>query len=127
MEVVIGDILDMGNMFNSFRYFELLTNALYFFFRVVALYKSDYIGMNLSIKGWGKEDVDLYDRFLQHHELSIVRACDPDFIHVYHPVVCNKQLTREQQEMCESSKANNYLSTKDTAKIIIDNDILNNL
>ena len=46
-------------------------------FRVVALHKSDYIGMNLGIRGWGKEDVDLFDRFLARQDLSIFRACDP--------------------------------------------------
>ena len=65
-------------------------------FRVVALHKSDYIGMNLGIRGWGKEDVDLFDRFLGRQDLSVFRACDPDFVHVYHPVTCDKTLSKDQ-------------------------------
>lgn len=64
---------------------------------------------------------------MQRQELSVVRACDPDFIHIYHPVVCNSQLSKEQKEMCESSKANNYLSIEESAKVILENDVLNNL
>ncbi len=66
---------------------------------MVALHKSDYIGMNLGIRGWGKEDVDLFDRFLGRQDLSVFRSCDPDFVHVYHPVVCDKSLNKDQVEI----------------------------
>ncbi len=65
---------------------------------MVALHKSDYIGMNLGIRGWGKEDVDLFDRFLGRQDLSVFRSCDPDFVHVYHPVICDKSLNKDQVE-----------------------------
>lgn len=62
MEVVIGDTLDTGKYALAHRSFKNYSKGMRFSLRVVALFKSDYIGMNLSIKGWGKEDVDLYDR-----------------------------------------------------------------
>ena len=74
---------------------------------MVALHKSDYIGMNLGIQGWGKEDVDLFDRFLARNDLSIFRACDPDFVHVYHTVSCDKKLSRDQVSPESESRVSN--------------------
>lgn len=50
-----------------------------------------------------------------------------DFVHVYHPVTCDETLSKDQLEMCLSSKANNLYSTVDAAQRILNNNVLDNL
>uniref|UniRef100_A0A0A9XJK2 Hexosyltransferase n=1 Tax=Lygus hesperus TaxID=30085 RepID=A0A0A9XJK2_LYGHE len=81
-----------------------------------SMYKSDLEkvgGFNTSIVGWGKEDVDLFEKFVKFmpgSKLRIFRAPDPDLVHVYHPVVCNSKLGVEQLAMCKASRADSYSS-----------------
>ena len=83
-----------------------------FGYGMVAMYKSDYVGMDLSIHGWGKEDVALYSHFLSAKpHLQLIRSADPDIIHLYHPVHCDPNLPTDQLQMCYSSSYGNYRST----------------
>jgi len=87
-----------------------------FGYGMVAMYKSDYIGMDLSIHGWGKEDVTLYDLFLKTKpHLELIRSADPDIVHLYHPVNCDPNLPNDQLQMCYASSYSNYRSTVDAA------------
>ena len=87
-----------------------------FGYGMVAMYRSDYIGMDLSIHGWGKEDVTLYDQFLRTKpHLELIRSADPDIIHLYHPVQCDPNLPTDQLQMCYASSYSNYRSTVDAA------------
>ena len=87
-----------------------------FGYGMVSMYKSDYVGMDLTIHGWGKEDVTLYDHFLEHKpHLELIRAADPDIIHLYHPVKCDPNLPNDQLQMCHASSYSNYKSTLDAA------------
>ena len=87
-----------------------------FGYGMVAMYKSDYIGMDLSIHGWGKEDVTLYDHFLKTKpHLELIRSADPDIVHLYHPVICDPNLPNDQLQMCYASSYSNYRSTVDAA------------
>ena len=87
-----------------------------FGYGMVAMYRSDYIGMDLSIHGWGKEDVTLYDQFLRTKpHLELIRSADPDIIHLYHPVQCDPNLPADQLQMCYASSYSNYRSTVDAA------------
>ena len=42
-------------------------------FGMAAMYKSDFLGMDLSIVGWGKEDVSLYEKYILQSNLEILR------------------------------------------------------
>ena len=42
-------------------------------FGMAAMYKSDFLGMDLSIVGWGKEDVSLYEKYVLQSNLEILR------------------------------------------------------
>ena len=65
-------------------------------------------GFNTTIVGWGKEDVDLFDRFVSTN-VSIFRSPCPQLVHRYHEVTCAPDLSSQQAAACRSSRANNYL------------------
>lgn len=79
-----------------------------FGFGIVSLYKSDYIqlgGFNLSISGWGFEDVTFYDNAVKSPNLKIVRSVDPSLVHIYHSVNCDINLDSSQRNMCLGTQA----------------------
>lgn len=93
-------------------------------FGIAALYRSDLRtvgGMNTSIRGWGQEDVDLYDRVVAS-SLSVFRAPDPGLVHVFHPIECDADLTMgaKQRKMCQGTKASTYASQRRLARYWID-------
>ena len=58
-------------------------------FGMVSVYKDDLIdsgGYDMTIKGWGMEDVELADALVQN-KVRIIRAKEPDLIHVFHDKV----------------------------------------
>ena len=78
-----------------------------FGFGMACQYLSDFKkvgGFDLKIKGWGGEDVNLYQSFLRNKSLRVVRALDRFLFHVFHTKECDPKLTREQAEMCFGSK-----------------------
>ncbi|RXG54729.1 Chondroitin sulfate synthase 1 [Armadillidium vulgare] len=84
-----------------------------FGFGIVALYHSDLRrvgGLDTSILGWGKEDVDLYEKVIKDKNLVIFRAPDPGLVHVFHQVECEKNLDPSQLVMCEGTRFNTYAS-----------------
>ncbi|XP_011501671.1 PREDICTED: chondroitin sulfate synthase 1 [Ceratosolen solmsi marchali] len=94
-----------------------------FGFGIVAIYKSDYDamgGFDLSIEGWGKEDVDLFEKAVQS-ELHIFRSSDLDLIHVFHGINCDKSLKEHQLIMCKGTRADTYASTQQLASLIYRN------
>ena len=82
---------------------------------MVALFKSDFVGMDLNIHGWGKEDVALFDKFTKYTTLRLYRAPDKDLVHMHHKVHCNPSLAEDQLRMCKSSSSNNFRSDTDAA------------
>ena len=76
-------------------------------------------GFDTSIKGWGWEDVDLYEKFVNHTEIKVFRAADPGLIHVYHPVNCNPKLPTRQLTQCQGSKASGLANQKSLVRIIL--------
>lgn len=100
---------------DHFRYDKDSGYFRHFGFGLVSLYRSDLDavgGLATSIRGWGLEDVDLFEKTLKSVavELEIFRAPEPGLVHVYHPVICDKNLSRTQYEMCLGSKAASYAS-----------------
>ena len=91
-----------------------------FGFGIVALFKRDYdaIGrFDLTIEGWGKEDVDLFEKAVRSN-LRIFRAPDLDLVHVYHGVTCDKSLKGHQFAMCKGTRADTYAGTEQLASLV---------
>lgn len=91
-----------------------------FGFGIVSIYLSDLAavgGLDVSIRGWGKEDVDLFDRVVASN-LTVVRAPDPGLVHVFHPIECSPNLARSQYEMCLGSKWSSVASERTLASLI---------
>lgn len=83
-----------------------------FGFGMTCLYQSDFFaigGFDLSIKGWGNEDVQLYKKFVSS-ELKIVRAPDRGLYHIWHKKHCSRSLTGPQYIACLNSKVKNEAS-----------------
>ena len=94
-----------------------------FGFGIVSLYKQEYKtvgGFDLSIQGWGKEDVDFYEKVVKSN-VKIFRAADTDLVHVYHDVECSKDLPETQWSMCMGTKADTFAGTEALAKMIYEN------
>lgn len=78
-----------------------------FGFGMTCQYKDDFFnvgGFDLSIKGWGGEDIALYKQYL-HSSMTIIRAYDPNIFHIYHAKNCRKTLSDAQFISCLQSKA----------------------
>ncbi|XP_014213411.2 chondroitin sulfate synthase 1 [Copidosoma floridanum] len=94
-----------------------------FGFGIAALYKADYeaIGkFDLTIEGWGKEDVDLYQKAVRS-DLEIFRAPDVGLVHVHHEIKCDSSLSQHQHAMCLGTRADTYASTQQLASLIYEN------
>ncbi len=91
-----------------------------FGFGIVAVYGSDLKrvgGFDTSIVGWGKEDVDLYEKFI-HSNMTVFRSIDPGLIHIFHKIECDASLASEQMIMCMGSKATSIASQRVLANLI---------
>lgn len=78
-----------------------------FGFGMSCQYRDDFLqvgGFDLTIKGWGMEDVKLYRKYLSS-QLSVVRAHDRGIFHIYHKKQCQRDLSDEQFVSCLQSKA----------------------
>ena len=92
-----------------------------FGFGILATYYSDLKrvgGFDKSIIGWGKEDVDLYEKFIKSN-LIIFRTVDPGLTHVFHKIVCDADLSPEQMIMCLGSKATSIASQEVLSELCI--------
>ncbi|XP_011862261.1 PREDICTED: chondroitin sulfate synthase 1 isoform X2 [Vollenhovia emeryi] len=92
-------------------------------FGIVSLYKSDYRtvgGLDLSIQGWGKEDVEFFEKAVKSG-LDVFRAADRHLVHVYHEIECSKELSSLQFSMCMGSKADTYAGVETLANMIYGN------
>ena len=81
-----------------------------FGFGIATMYRADMLsvgGFDLSIQGWGKEDVDLYTKFITSN-ITVFRAVDPGMNHIFHPIICDPHLDPAQHVMCVNSKAQSY-------------------
>ncbi|XP_037292457.1 chondroitin sulfate synthase 1 [Manduca sexta] len=86
-------------------------------FGILGIFKRDFLrvgGFDLSIKGWGMEDVQLFETLIKSN-LSVYRIADESLIHIFHSVDCDKNLERSQFLMCLGTKASTYGSEKHMA------------
>ncbi|KAF3687021.1 Chondroitin sulfate synthase 1 [Channa argus] len=88
-------------------------------FGIVCVYKGDLVragGFDTSIKGWGSEDVDLFNKFVQSG-MKLFRSTDTGIVHVHHTVTCDPTLEVKQYKMCLGSKASSHGSTQQLAEL----------
>lgn len=97
-----------------------------FGFGIVSVYNSDLRlvgGFDTKIIGWGKEDVDLYEKFIASN-ITVFRAVDVGLVHVFHKIECDPKLADEQMIMCLGSKATSIASQRQLARLILRNKAL---
>jgi len=97
-----------------------------FGFGILSIYNCDLQtvgGFNVSIHGWGMEDVNLYDRIIQS-SFTIFRSIDHQLVHIYHDIHCDHSLTSIQYEMCLGTKLTSLGSVPQLAKYINQNKFL---
>ncbi len=77
-------------------------------FGMLGIYKADLgqIGnWNVEISGWGKEDVEIYDKLVQSPTLNIFRTIDNSLMHIFHTKECSSTLRDDQMNMCKGTKS----------------------
>ncbi|CAG2229701.1 CHSY [Mytilus edulis] len=87
---------------------------------MVSTYKRDLKsvgGLNTSFKGWGKEDGALYKKFVESN-LTICRSIDPGMVHVFHQVICDTNLKKDQYNMCKGTEKNTFGSQRQISNIV---------
>lgn len=112
-------ISEVSGIFDSkqFPHIERFGYWRQFGFGIVSIFHSDLMlvgGLDTTIEGWGKEDVDLFDKIVASN-LTVFRAPDPGLIHVFHPIQCASSLSKEQSEMCRGTKLASTASWQDLA------------
>lgn len=122
-KVVYGDVRKQ----DKFTINEISGHWRQYGFGIVSVYKSDYRtvgGLDLSIQGWGKEDVEFFEKAVKS-DLDVFRAADRHLVHVYHEIECSRELSTPQFSMCMGSKADTYAGVETLADMIYSNpDIL---
>ena len=75
-------------------------------FGIVCVYGDDVVnvgGFDLNIKGWGLEDIRLYEQFLASGRYDVIRTADPGLVHIYHASNCSPHLSPPQFQSCKNS------------------------
>lgn len=88
-------------------------------FGIACIYRGDLAragGFDVSIQGWGLEDVDLFSKVVRAG-LRPFRSPEVGVVHLHHPVTCDPQLEPRQYRMCLGSKAATYGSTQQLAEL----------
>ncbi|XP_072889074.1 chondroitin sulfate synthase 1 [Hemitrygon akajei] len=91
----------------------------YYGFGISCIYKSDLVlagGFNISIQGWGMEDVDLYNKVIQVG-LKPFRSQEVGIVHIHHPIYCDPNLEPNQYKMCLASRASTYGCAQQLAEL----------
>ena len=107
------DMLDFREKMGYWRQFG---------YGIVSIYRSDLEkvgGYDLNIQGWGKEDIDLFDKIVKNINLTVFRAVDTGMIHAFHPVKCDIGLEPSQFQMCIGSKAACLASQQQLAEMVM--------
>lgn len=80
-------------------------------FGIVCVYGDDVTnvgGFDLTINGWGLEDVRLYEGFLATGKYDVVRTPDPGVVHMYHVSDCSPDLKTSQLQSCQKSALSQF-------------------
>jgi chondroitin sulfate synthase len=102
------EIRHMQTNFSSFPLHENIGYWRQYGFGMLGIYKSDLgsIGdWNVEISGWGKEDVEIYDKLVQSPTLNVFRTIDTSLMHVFHAKECSISLRADQLKMCHGTQS----------------------
>ncbi|KAK3601073.1 hypothetical protein CHS0354_029300 [Potamilus streckersoni] len=91
-----------------------------FGYGIAAMYHSDLEavgGFDITIQGWGKEDVDLFGKTVASN-LTIFRSVDLGMVHAFHHINCDVKLDPAQFQMCVGSKASSLGSQLQLAELV---------
>ncbi|KAI6241254.1 Hexosyltransferase [Aphelenchoides fujianensis] len=91
----------------------------HFGYGLVSIFRRDFDeigGFNLTIQGWGMEDVDLFEKCVASKHLRVFRSPEPSLVHVFHEIKCPTQISPSQQHMCIGSKAASMASLDSLAE-----------
>ena len=93
---------------------------------MLCIYAGDYHnsgGFDMTMRGWGEEDVDLLNKVLKSR-LEVFRAPDPGLIHNWHSKMCNKEkLSPAAYEHCLQSKGENLADRIELAQYVFENEL----
>ena len=106
--------------FDNFTFTDEIGYWRFYSFGQLSVYKSDFSyigGYDSTIKGWGKEDIDLFQKFLDKG-ITPFRAPDPGLIHIFHDVHCGLELPHEQYRMCLGTKWSTFGCQKTLSNIV---------
>ncbi len=89
----------------------------------VCVYSNDVIavgGLNTTIRGWGLEDLDFYEKCLRHN-LEVFRTPDLGLVHVYHAQTSclDPRMNSEQAKMCEDSRRRGIASEESLVEYML--------
>nr|XP_039272647.1 chondroitin sulfate N-acetylgalactosaminyltransferase 2-like isoform X1 [Styela clava] len=79
-----------------------------FGFGMTCQYRNDFNdigGFDLTIKGWGSEDVLLYRKYTRSMKYQVVRTPVNSLFHHWHPKHCDKALSLDQYNACLRTKS----------------------
>ncbi|CAF1512460.1 unnamed protein product, partial [Adineta steineri] len=102
---------ELPKMLSNFTSFHIRNDIGYwrqYGFGMLGIYKADLaqIGSwNVDISGWGKEDVDLYDKLVRSPTLNVFRTTDNSLMHIFHTKQCSLTLRDDQMTMCKGTKS----------------------
>ncbi|XP_078485764.1 chondroitin sulfate synthase 3-like [Ciona intestinalis] len=102
--------VDMPKPQNYFVFSELAGFWRHFSYGMVSLYASDFDrtnGFDLSIHGWGLEDIHLVNAILTAG-LDVFKSTEPGQVHVFHDKICDSSLSEKQRTSCQNSRAAHY-------------------
>ncbi|KAI6207850.1 Hexosyltransferase [Aphelenchoides besseyi] len=92
----------------------------HFGYGLAAIYRRDFDeigGFNLTIQGWGLEDVELFEKVVASKHLRVFRSPEPSLVHVFHEIKCPTDISAHQQHMCIGSKAASMASLDSLAEM----------
>lgn len=85
-----------------------------FGFGIACMHKADFIktgGFDLSIEGWGEEDIRLFLSLLKSG-IDVFRSRQVDLIHIFHQKYCDPNIPKEQSQACYRTRASHFASQK---------------
>ncbi|CAF4655305.1 unnamed protein product, partial [Rotaria sp. Silwood2] len=94
--------------FSSFKLRDDIGYWRQYGFGMLGIYKADLRSSgnwNVEISGWGKEDVEIYDKLVQSPTLNVFRTIDTSLMHVFHTKECSPTLRNDQMNMCKGTKS----------------------
>ena len=81
-------------------------------------------GFDISMRGWGEEDIDLLDQVLKS-DLEVFRSPDPGLVHNWHPKMCDKgRITNPAAyEHCLQSRGENLADRVELSRYVFESEL----